>query len=130
MRWGVKLAIALVLGLVPARAVGETAYEPQPVPASPQPPRDSSPPETKIDRVFLRAASRSATFWFSASEPVQGFRCRFDKGEYKPCGPPRAYKHLKPGRHSFRVFTIDVAGNGDPSPALAHFRISRARSRR
>lgn len=106
------------------------APPPPPTAAIPQPPPDTTPPETTLDKSQLRAAARSATFWFSASEPVQGFQCRLDKGEYKPCGSPRTYKPLKPGRHTFRVYAIELAGNGDASPAVAHFRISRTRPRR
>jgi len=98
-------------------------------------PPDTTAPETKIDRSQLRVAIRSATFWFSAGEIVQGFRCQLDKGDYKPCGSPRTYKHLQRGGHTFRVKAVDVAcplstghgddapGNADGSPAVAHFRI-------
>jgi hypothetical protein len=95
-----------------------------------QPPPDVNPPDTKIDKTALRATTRSAKFWFSASEPAQGFLCRLDKADFKPCGPPRAYKHLKPGSHSFRVKAIDAAGNVDASPAQARFRVPRPQKRR
>lgn len=95
-----------------------------PTPASPSPP-DVIPPETKIDKTALRAATRSARFWFSASEAVQGFQCRLDKGGFEPCAAPRAYKHLKAGRHVFRVRAVDLAGNVDGSAAIARFRFPR-----
>jgi hypothetical protein len=94
------------------------------------PPPDTVAPETRIDKTSLRAATRSAKFWFSASEPVQGFLCKLDKGDFKPCGSPRAFKHLKPGRHAFRVAAVDVAGNVDGSAAVAPFRIPKPRKRR
>ncbi|HEX5593281.1 MAG TPA: hypothetical protein VFX35_08035 [Solirubrobacterales bacterium] len=97
---------------------------------SSNPPPDTTAPETAIDRTSLRATTRSAKFWFSASEPVQGFLCRIDKGDFKPCGSPRAYKHLKPGTHAFRVKAVDVAGNVDGSPAVARFRVPRPQKRR
>ncbi|HET7590432.1 MAG TPA: hypothetical protein VFK14_09690 [Solirubrobacterales bacterium] len=132
MGWGAKMAVALmaVLGAGPATALATgPAYDPQPPGATASnrfeaiSPAAGSAPDTAIERSVLRAASRSAGFWFSASEAVQGFRCQLDKGDYKPCGPPRAYKHLKPGWHAFRVFAIDLAGNGDASPAVVHFRV-------
>lgn len=84
---------------------------------------DTTAPETKIDKSRLRIATRSATFWFSASETAQGFFCRLDEGEFKPCGSPRTFKHLKPGGHAFRVIAVDAAGNVDSSAAVAKFKI-------
>jgi hypothetical protein len=98
------------------------------VPSNPS--RDTTEPETKIDKTSLRAATRSAKFWFSASEPVQGFLCRLDRGDYKPCRSPRTFKRLKPGRHVFLVKAIDLAGNVDGSAALARFAVPRRRKRR
>lgn len=91
--------------------------------STPQPPADTTAPETKIDKSRFRISARTATFWFSASEPAQSFLCRVDKGDFKPCGSPRTYKHLKPGRHAFRVKAVDAAGNVDASAAVAKFRI-------
>jgi hypothetical protein len=92
---------------------------------------DTTAPETRIDKSQLRIAARSATFWFSASEAVQGFQCRLDKGSFKPCSSPRTYKHLKAGKHAFRVKAVDVAGNVDSSAAVAKFKIPKpSRGRR
>jgi hypothetical protein len=93
------------------------------------PPPDVKPPDTKIDKTSLRAAARSAKFWFSASEPAQGFLCQLDKSAFKPCGSPRTYKRLRPGRHAFRVKAVDVAGNVDGSAAVASFRVPRPQKR-
>jgi hypothetical protein len=102
-----------------------------PTSTSPGPPPDTTAPETKIDKSQLRIATRSATFWFSASESVQGFFCRLDKGSFKPCGSPRTYKHLKPGGHAFRAIAVDGAGNVDGSAAVAKFKIPKpSRGRR
>jgi hypothetical protein len=99
-----------------------------PLPAGPPPPAsgpppDTTAPETKIDKSQFRISTRTATFWFSASEATQGFLCRLDKGDFKPCGSPRTYKRLKPGKHAFRVKAMDVAGNADSSAAVAKFKI-------
>lgn len=111
---------------------------PLPAPAAPSasggssagPPLDTTPPDTKIDKTSLRAAARTAKFWFSASEPAQGFLCRLDKGDFKPCGSPRTYKRLKPGRHVFRAKAVDLAGNADGSAAVASFRVPKPQKRR
>lgn len=91
----------------------------------PQPPPRPTPPDTKIDRSILRIAARTATFWFSASEAAQGFLCQLDKGSYEPCGSPWTYKHLKTGRHAFRVKALDLVGNLDDSPAVVRFTVPR-----
>ncbi len=95
---------------------------PNPFESVPRPP-DTTAPETKIEKSQLRIATRTAKFWFSASETTQGFLCRLDKGDFKPCGSPRTYKHLKPGGHTFRAIAVDAAGNVDGSPAVARFKI-------
>lgn len=128
------MALVAALGAVAAHAMAEgPVYNPQAPPetSTPNPfesvPRDpdATAPDTTIERTVLRAATRSAEFWFSASEAVQGFRCQLDKGDYKPCGAPRTYQHLKRGGHTFRVKAVDVAGNVDASPAVARFKVPR-----
>jgi hypothetical protein len=101
-----------------------------PAAAASGPPPDTTAPETRIDKTSLRATTRSAKFWFSASEPAPSFLCRLDKADFKPCGSPRAYKHLKPGSHAFRVKAVDAAGNVDASPAVARFTVPRRQKRR
>jgi hypothetical protein len=134
-----RVAVALVVASCAMQASASTApadesptYSPatpqQPPPATPPP--DATPPETTLDKTALRAATRSAKFWFSASEAAQGFLCQLDKGAFKPCGSPRAYKRLKPGRHAFRVKAVDLAGNVDGSAAVASFRVPRPEKRR
>jgi hypothetical protein len=85
---------------------------------SPPPPPDTAP-ETTIGKRYLTVGK--AKFWFGSNEPAS-FLCRLDKGPFKPCGSPRAYKRLKSGRHTFRVRAVDAAGNLDPTPAVARFK--------
>jgi hypothetical protein len=118
-----SLALALLLFAAPADALCEPVYEPQPPAAAA--PSDATPPETTIDRSVLRIAARTARFWFSSSEPPVCFLCQLDKGDYKPCGSPRTSKHLKAGRHAFRVKAVDVAGNVDGSAAIDRFTVPR-----
>ena len=95
-------------------------------PASPPPPApDTTAPETTISKRYL--AVGAAKFWFSANEAA-GFLCRLDKAPFKPCSSPRSYKHLKAGKHTFKVKAVDAAGNVDQTPAIARFK-SAARPR-
>jgi hypothetical protein len=100
-------------------------------PAEPGKPliRDTKPPQTRIQRrprrlLGLAAPRRRVAFRFAASERGSRFRCRIDRRPYRPCSSPRAYR-LGAGRHVFRVFAIDAAGNRDTSPAVFRFRIRR-----
>ena len=102
---------------------------PPPVPAVKQPPRDRTPPRTKIlarPRAILtttRARAR-AVFRFTANERGSSFRCKLDRKPYRACASPRAYM-LAPGRHTVRIFAVDRAGNADRTPALLSLRIRR-----
>ncbi|HEX6780988.1 MAG TPA: calcium-binding protein [Solirubrobacterales bacterium] len=101
-----------------------------PPPPPPPPRRDRTPPATRLSHrpaalLFASGPRRRVAFRFAASEPGAGFRCKLDRQPWRPCRSPRAYS-LAPGRHAFRVFAIDAAGNRDPTPALFEFRVRRA----
>jgi Ca2+-binding RTX toxin-like protein len=109
-----------------------------PMPAAPSTPpvqkkppkrRDTTSPRTTLihrpaKTVFAARMFRSVSFAFAANEAKATFRCRLDRGSFKPCRSPRRYR-LRVGPHTFRVFAIDNAGNRDRSPALFSFRIRR-----
>jgi RTX calcium-binding nonapeptide repeat (4 copies) len=93
------------------------------------PPRDRTPPATRFLRrpatlLFASGQRRKVAFAFAASEPGASFRCRLDRGPFRPCRSPRSYR-VGPGRHAFRVYAIDAAGNPDRSPAVVRFRVRR-----
>lgn len=93
-------------------------------PTSPPAP-DLAPPDTRIAKRALRPAKRRATFFLRASEPGASFRCALDKRAYAPCASPRTYRNLRPGPHVLEVTAVDAAGNVDPFPAVARFRIAK-----
>jgi len=104
---------------------------PPPVPPSPTPltaqPPDRTAPLTRLGhhppRVLLTSGTRRrVAFAFASSEAGAGFRCRLDRRPVRSCGSPRTYR-VSLGRHVFRVFAIDAAGNRDGSPALFRFRV-------
>jgi hypothetical protein len=112
---------------------------PDPDPGPPVPPQvapppalqpvrsDRKPPATRLRRrpaklVFASGPRRRVAFAFSASEPRARFRCRLDRQRFRPCRSPRAYRVAR-GRHVFRVFAIDAAGNRDRSPVVFRFRV-------
>ena len=112
----------------------EPALEPSPPqqkpPARSSRPRDLKPPRTRILRSpprLIRTTQRlhRVVFRFAASERKATFRCRLDRGPYRPCRSPRAYR-LRPGRHTVRIYAVDATGNRDRTPATFGFRIRRA----
>lgn len=87
----------------------------------PPPAPDTTAPETTISKRYL--AVGTAKFWFGSNEGAS-FLCRLDKGDFKSCSSPRSYKHLKAGKHTFKVKAVDAAGNVDQSPAIARFQLA------
>jgi len=98
-------------------------------PPSPAPPsggegRDSTPPQTIIAKgPGSKLAQGKAKFSFRSSEPGSSFACKLDKRKPRPCRSPKTYTGLKPGRHLFRAWATDRAGNKDPTPAKKRFRV-------
>lgn len=97
------------------------------------PERDRTPPATRLRHhpaalLFSSGPRRRISFAF-ASEPGARFRCRLDRRPWRPCRSPRAYL-VRPGRHTFRAFAIDVAGNRDRSPVTFEFLVRSRGARR
>jgi len=90
---------------------------PTPSPAKPRA-SISSGPGKKLDQDI-------ATFAFKADEKGTTFRCRLDSKKPVKCKSPKTYKHLKPGRHTFRVWAVDAAGD-ESTPAKRSFKVPRA----
>jgi Ca2+-binding RTX toxin-like protein len=98
-------------------------------PLQPAPEPDRTPPATRLRRhppavAVTTGGARRVAFAFGSSEAGSRFRCKIDSRPYRPCGSPRSFL-ARPGRHAFRVFAVDRAGNRDPSPAAFRFRVVR-----
>ena len=98
-------------------------------PSSVQPPHDRTPPQTRLlhrpaKRVFTRRKWRRVAFVLGSSESGSGFRCRVDRRPFRPCRSPRAYR-VRLGRHAFRAYAIDAAGNRDRTPVVYRFAVRR-----
>src|SRR5207253_2743417 len=86
--------------------------------------RDDKAPETKLGKGPGKAlALGKAKFRFRSTEPGSTFACKLDKRKAKPCRSPKTYSALEPGRHVFKVWATDKAGNKDPTPAKKRFRV-------
>jgi hypothetical protein len=86
---------------------------------------DTTPPETTITKEPKAKSSKSkAKYKFTSSEPNSTFTCKFDKKKPKPCDSGKAkYKRLDDGKHKFKVYAVDAAGNRDPSPDKDKFKV-------
>jgi hypothetical protein len=86
--------------------------------------KDTTPPQTKIVKgPKAKTHARKVKFKFTSSEAGSTFKCKLDKKPVKSCKSPKTYKKLKPGKHVFKVWAIDRAGNKDPTPAKRKFKI-------
>jgi hypothetical protein len=88
-------------------------------------PAGSPPMQTRIV-TGPKARTRATTvrFRFSSSRTGSSFECKLDRKPFEPCKSPQTYEKLKPGRHVFRVRTVD-GGAADQTPARSKFWILR-----
>lgn len=93
-------------------------------PEGSSPPPPGPDPQTKLRKHPPRLThARKATFAFGSSERGSRFRCRLDRGAYRSCRSPQAYRNLRAGRHTFAVYAIDPAGNRDPTPVTFAWKV-------
>lgn len=97
------------------------AYTTPPLPRpkeDPPPPPPAIAPQTKVKGHPPKRTPRTvARFSFASDQAGASYRCRLDRGKFKPCDSPRVYRGLKPGAHRFRVVSVAADGSADPSPA-------------
>ena len=75
-------------------------------------------PQTKIGKhPRARTTFRSAVFTFVGNQAKARFDCKLDRGKFRRCASPKRYTGLALGNHTFRVRSIDSAGNRDSTPA-------------
>ncbi len=85
---------------------------------------DTTPPTTTIVKgPGGKLAQGKAKFSFRSNESGSHFVCKLDRRKVKACTSPKRYIGLKPGSHTFKVWSIDAAGNKDPTPAKSHFKV-------
>lgn len=98
--------------------------KPPSAPLSPVPVANVRPPRTRIGGREIKRTAGTATFSLGSDEPGSTFRCKLDGRSYSRCGKKVTYRHLSPGRHSFRAEAIAPSGLTDQTPAKATFRIA------
>ena len=86
--------------------------------------KDAAAPQTTIAKgPGSKLPQGKAKFAFRSSEKGSSFACKLDKRKAKPCNSPKTYKGLAPGRHTFKVWATDAAGNKDSTPAKRRFKV-------
>jgi hypothetical protein len=83
------------------------------------------PPQTKIVMAKAKRKHGLARFRFTSSESGSTFSCKLDDHPFRSCTSPATYRHLKDGRHSFRVRATSADGVADPTSARRRFRTGR-----
>ena len=86
-------------------------------------PNPKRPRTSLLKRPAAVTGLRGARFLFISNDPGGGFRCRLDRGAYRPCKPPRVYPRLALGPHVFRVYAVSAAGAADASPVVVRWTI-------
>lgn len=104
---------------------------PPPKPVKPKP--DRVAPQTRLSNgpghlLNSRHRRRAVAFSFTSSEPGSTYRCRLDRRAFVRCAFPRRYR-LGAGRHVFRVYATDQAGNADRTPVVYRFKVLRPGAR-
>jgi len=100
--------------------------------ACPPPPgagADTAPPDTTITCAPKKRRNRHSIFSFASSEPGSSFRCSLDNGAFESCSSPQDYRNLKRGSHTFAVVATDAAGNVDPTPATADWKVKKKKKK-
>ena len=84
----------------------------------PPPPSQPTTPAVSIKaHPAKRTRAKTARFSFSSDQAGDSFLCKLDKGQYRGCVSPRAFKRLKAGRHVFSVIAVAAGGTPASSPA-------------
>jgi hypothetical protein len=87
-----------------------------------------TPPDTRITSFKKRKRRAAVRFAASGGSGAVSFECRLDRKQFSPCSSPKVYKHLKRGKHVFKVRAI-AAGQVDPTPAVRKFKVKPKRQR-
>lgn len=112
-----ELQFGMFLARGPGQPKGDSPPQSTPAPKPPVAPR------TILVKRSVDPDQRSATFVFKSSTPGSKYRCKLDRGRYKPCRSRKTYRHLTAGRHTVKVVTVDAAGSADLTPLVSRLSI-------
>jgi hypothetical protein len=88
---------------------------------------DSTPPHVRITMgPGAKTRRHKAVFRFAdiSGDPAGAqFKCKVDRGKWKPCHSPLKLSHLKFHRYTLRVRGTDAIGNAEAKPAKRSFKV-------
>lgn len=97
---------------------------PAPTPAPPPAPVDTTPPDTSIGSAPTGTIyTRSATITFSSDESNVVFEGRLGNAAFAAVTSPVTLEGLADGDYTYEVRARDAAGNVDPTPASATWKV-------
>ncbi len=104
------------------------ALAPSPVGPPAPPPPTPGPDLTKPKVQGLKGPGKGlargkAKFRFRSNEPGSRFVCKLDARKTAPCASPKSFSGLVAGRHIFKVWAIDQAGNTAEQPGKRGSRV-------
>jgi alpha-tubulin suppressor-like RCC1 family protein len=97
------------------------------------------PKGTAITKAKIKSKKKKATFAFTAPGAITGYECKLKRrrpkagkkpkpAKFSHCSSPKKYKHLRPGKYTFKVRALDILG-ADAHPAVKKFVIKKSRPR-
>jgi hypothetical protein len=124
---GVNQSFFATGGQEPCGIAVDTLSLPPVPPAQPsQPSPGSSAPQTSIVKgPGSKLGKGEAKFSFKSSQAGSRFECKLDSRKAAKCKSPKRYTGLKPGKHAFKVWAINSAGDKDQTPAKRRFKVPR-----
>ncbi|HET9162476.1 MAG TPA: hypothetical protein VFN89_03390 [Solirubrobacterales bacterium] len=109
---------------------GSASPAPAPAPGSTPPPTHGGiayvPPETRITfGPAFKTRVRRPVFRFTdaTGQPGTSFICRIDRQKWGGCESPVRLKHLRAGRHVFRVRAVNAVGVWEARPTTRAFKL-------
>ncbi len=77
---------------------------------------DTTRPKLTTVKLKIDHGKRTAKITFHGTDPGHGskglrFKCKLDHKRFASCRSPKLYKHLRHGKHTVQIKTIDKAGN-------------------
>jgi glucose/arabinose dehydrogenase len=113
-------------GYTAAYAVAEIPSEEKP---PPPPPVEGVAPQTKIKgHPPKRTPKTVAKFSFASDQAGAQYRCKLDRGKFRPCDSSPRYRGLKPGAHRLQVVSVGTDGSVDPTPASFAWKVLRPKA--